>query len=314
MNGSGGTEAVVQATPAIRTPVGSRWFSLRALLRCMRPAQWIKNGFVLIPLIFSVNLNQPSLLIREAVAFSAFCLVASGIYLWNDAFDWKADLTHPEKKMRPIPAGDLSASVARIFGSLLLLTGIAVGFWLGRPLALLLSTYAGINIFYGLWLKHLAILDLMSIAAGFVIRVVAGAAAIGVEASHWILMCTFLLALFLGVAKRRQELLTLAGDSVRHRRVLDQYTLPWLDQAGTIVSAATIVAYALYTVAPETQARFGTDHLIYTLPFVIYGILRYLHLVQGGDRTGNPTNALLKDKPLLLCLLGWVLVCAAIIY
>ena len=314
MNGSGGTEAVAQVTPSLRTSVGSQGFTVKGLLRCMRPAQWIKNGFVFIPLIFSANLNQPSLLIRGTVAFAAFCLVASGIYLWNDAFDWKADLTHPEKKTRPIPAGELSATAARIFGSLLLIAGISLGLWLGRPLAMLLSGYAALNILYGVWLKHLAILDLMSIAAGFVLRVVAGATAIGVVASHWILLCTFLLALFLGVAKRRHELVTLAGDSVRHRRVLDQYTLPWLDQVGTIVTAATIVAYALYTVAPETQTRFGTDHLIYTLPFVIYGMLRYLHLVQGGDRTGNPTHALLTDKPLLLCLLGWVLVCAAIIY
>jgi 4-hydroxybenzoate polyprenyltransferase len=280
----------------------------------MRPAQWIKNGFVLVPIVFSANLNQPALLLREGVAFAAFCLVASGIYLWNDALDWKADLAHPEKKMRPIPAGQLSAAAGALFGSVILVAGIALGVALGGPIGLLLGSYAAINIMYGLWLKHMAILDLMCIAAGFVLRVVAGASAIGVSASHWILMCTFLLALFLGVAKRRQELVMLAGESVRHRRVLDQYSLPWLDQVGTVVSAATIVAYALYTVAPETQTRFGTDRLIYTLPFVIYGMLRYLHLIQHGDRTGNPTSALLTDKPLLICLLAWVLACAAIIY
>jgi 4-hydroxybenzoate polyprenyltransferase len=306
------TAESIEAVSAVRDRAS--WFTLKGLLACMRPQQWIKNGFVLVPIMFSVNLNQPSLLLREAVAFAAFCLVASGIYLWNDVLDWKADLVHPEKRTRPIPAGKLSPTAAAVFGSLMVLAGITIGVELGRSMGLLLGSYAAINIMYGVWLKHMAILDLMCIAAGFVLRVVAGATAIGVVASHWILMCTFLLALFLGVAKRRQELVMLAGDSVRHRRVLDQYSLGWLDQVGTVVSAATIVAYALYTVAPETQSRFGTDRLIYTLPFVIYGMLRYLHLIQQGDRTGNPTSALLTDKPLLFCLLAWILVCAAIIY
>jgi 4-hydroxybenzoate polyprenyltransferase len=280
----------------------------------MRLAQWIKNGFVLAPLVFSAHLTDRRLTMREAAAFAAFCLVTSGIYLWNDCLDWKLDLEHPEKRMRPIPSGQLSASLAAMCGSAFLAAGIAAGLALGGVMGLLLAGYAAMNILYSLWLKHLAIVDLMSIASGFVLRVVAGAVAIGVEASHWLLMCTFLLALFLGIAKRRQELVLLAGDSARHRRVLDDYTIPWLDQAGTVVSAATIVAYALYTVAPETQARFGTDRLIYTLPFVIYGILRYLHLVHRGHRTGNPTSALLADQPLLICLAGWIATCAGIIY
>ena len=301
-------------TGTLEGQAGAGGSALPGLLRCMRPAQWVKNGFVLIPLIFSAHLTDARLTIREAVAFAAFCMVASGIYLWNDCLDWKSDLEHPEKKMRPIPSGQLSASLAAACGSGFLVGGIGAGLALGRAMGLLLAGYAAMNILYSLRLKHLAIVDLMSIAAGFVLRVVAGAAAISVEASHWLLMCTFLLALFLGIAKRRQELVLLAGDSVRHRRVLDDYTIPWLDQAGTMVSAATIVAYALYTVAPETQARFGTDRLIYTLPFVIYGILRYLHLVHEGDRTGNPAGALLGDRPLLFCLAGWILTCAAIIY
>ena len=163
-------------------------------------------------------------------------------------------------------------------------------------------------------MKHVVIVDLISIALGFVFRVMMGASAIGVQASHWLLMCTFLLALFLGISKRRQELVMLANDSGRHRRVLENYSLPWLDQAGTLLSAATLVAYALYTVAPETQQRFGTDHLIYTLPFVVYGIVRYLHIVHTGGSTGNPTGALLADKPLLGCLAGWILACSATIY
>lgn len=300
-------------TTALPTRARSAFTPL-GLVRCMRPAQWIKNGFVLIPLIFSTKLNQPLLALREVLVFAAFCLVASGIYLWNDGLDWKSDLAHPDKKTRPIPSGQLSAGFALAFGPVFVLVGIGAGLALGVPTGLLLASYAAINVLYSLSLKHTAIVDLMCIAVGFVLRVAAGAAAIEVEASHWLLMCTFLLALFLGIAKRRQEIVLLAGDSARHRRVLDHYTVPWLDQAGTIVAAATVVAYALYTVAPETQARFGTDHLIYTLPFVIYGILRYLQLVHDGDRAGNPTGALLTDKPLLICLASWILVCAGIIY
>ncbi|HLH42996.1 MAG TPA: decaprenyl-phosphate phosphoribosyltransferase [Bryobacteraceae bacterium] len=292
----------------------ARGAALAGLARCMRPAQWVKNGFVLVPLVFSAHLTDARLMMREAAAFAAFCLVASGIYLWNDCLDWKSDLEHPEKRTRPIPSGQLSAPLAAACGAALLALGVGSGLALGSSMGLLLAGYAAMNILYSLRLKHLAIVDLMSIAAGFVLRVVAGAAAIGVEASHWLLMCTFLLALFLGIAKRRQELVLLAGDSARHRKVLDDYTIGWLDQAGTVVSAATIVAYALYTVAPETQARFGTDRLIYTLPFVIYGMLRYLQLAHRGDRTGNPTGALLADKPLLVCLAGWVLACVGIIY
>lgn len=280
----------------------------------MRPAQWIKNGFVMAPLVFGAKLHDPSLLLRELAAFAAFCLVSSGIYLWNDSLDWKSDLIHPDKKLRPIPSGRLSATFAALCGSILAFAGLFLGLALNRSTGFLLCGYAVINILYSVQFKHMAILDLMCISAGFVLRVTVGATAIGVEASHWLLMCTFLLALFLGIAKRRQELVTLADNSGKHRRVLDHYTLNWLDQAGTVISGTTIVAYALYTVAPETQARFGTDRLIFTLPFVIYGILRYLHLVQNGSQTGNPTAALTKDKELLGCILAWVLTCTAIIY
>jgi 4-hydroxybenzoate polyprenyltransferase len=280
----------------------------------MRPAQWIKNGFVLAPLVFAAKLNDFTLQVHALATFAAFCLAASGIYLWNDSLDCKADRFHPDKRMRPIPSGRLSAAVAVMFGSVFMLASIGIGLALNRTTGILLFSYAVINILYSVWLKHMAIIDLMCIAAGFVLRVVAGASAISVKASHWLLMCTFLLALFLGVAKRRHELGTLTADSALHRPVLDNYTLAWLDQVATVISGVTIVAYALYTVAPETQARFGTDHLIYTVPFVIYAILRYLHLIQGENGTGNPTGLLLKDKPLLVCIGAWVLACAAIIY
>ena len=284
------------------------------LLEAMRPAQWIKNGFVLAPLIFSSNLAATTPLVRALLAVATFCLAASGVYLWNDSLDWRADLVHPDKRSRPIPSGRLSVAMALASGSVFLGAALAMAFSLNPATGLLLSIYVGLNLLYSVWLKHAPIVDLMCIALGFVLRVMAGSAAIGVIASHWLLMCTFLLALFLGVAKRRQEVVKLAGDSARHRSVLVNYTLPWLDQASTLVAGATVVAYALYSVAPETQARFRTDHLIYTLPFVLFGILRYLQLVHEGDRTGNPTGALLTDKQLLGCVSLWVLACVAIIY
>lgn len=288
--------------------------TIRGLLECMRPAQWIKNGFVLAPLVFSANLNRPLLVWREFLAVALFCAAASGVYLWNDSVDWKSDLAHPEKRLRPIPSGRLNPWVAATFGSLLLASALLSAFLLNRTTGLLLSGYIALNFLYSFWWKHVSILDLMCIAVGFVFRVMAGASAIEVQASHWLLMCTFLLALFLGIAKRRHEVVTLERESSKHRRVLLDYELAWLDQAATLLSGATVVAYALYTVSPDTQARFGTDALIYTLPFVVFGILRYLQLTHAGGRTGNPTAALLSDRLLIGCLAGWVLTCALVIY
>jgi 4-hydroxybenzoate polyprenyltransferase len=288
--------------------------SITGLLECMRPAQWIKNGFVLSALLFSSHLTDLPYVFNAMAAFMAFCLAASGVYLWNDSLDWRMDLVHPDKRNRPIPSGRLSVGVAASFGLVLLACSLAVSFGLNRQTGLILVTYVVVNVLYSSWLKHAAILDLMCIALGFVLRVMAGASAIGIEASHWLLMCTFLLALFLGVSKRRQEIMTLSEDSSKHRRVLDQYRLPWIDQASTLLGASTLVAYALYTVAPETQARFRTDHLLYTLPFVVFGLLRYLHLVHASTCTGNPSSALLTDRPLLTCVVSWAASCTAIIY
>ena len=299
---------IAQANPATVS------FSFLGLLECMRPVQWIKNGFVLAALVFSAHLTEPALLRQVLLAFIAFCTVASGIYLWNDSLDWRQDGAHPEKQDRPIPSGRLSPAVAMLAGSAFLLSGVLAAFVVNPATGAILTTYAVMNILYALWLKHILILDVMCIALGFVFRVMAGASAAEVTPSHWLLLCTFLLALFLGVAKRRQEVATLAGNGSTHRKVLGEYVPAWFDQAGTILSGATIVAYALYTVAPETQARFHTDRLIYTIPFVVYGILRYLHLVHSGSASGNPTAALVADRPLAICIAGWLTACVGIIY
>lgn len=303
-------------TPALKPVVleSSAFGGIAALIECMRPSQWIKNGFVLAPLVFSARLAHPETVGRELLAFLAFCLAASGVYLLNDTMDWREDQVHPTKRLRPIPSGRLSPAVAAMLGALSMVVSLAAGFYLNRVTGLLLLTYLAVNVLYSFWLKHVPITDLMCIALGFVFRVMTGASAINVQASHWLLICTFLLALFLGIGKRRHEVLLLAADSSRHRKVLEDYTIPWLDQAGTLLAGASLVAYALYTVSPETQARFGTDRLIYTLPFVVYGILRYLYLIHVGERNGNPTTALTSDIQLLACVCAWALACIGIIY
>ena len=287
---------------------------VRSLIECVRPAQWVKNAFVLAPLVFSGKLLDPRSVLQAAGAALAFCFAASAVYSWNDILDRTSDLMHPDKRTRPIPSGRLSVRNARILSVVLLALSLVFGFGVNVPAGMLVSAYLAINFLYGLWLKHVVVVDLMCVALGFVLRVWTGAVAIHVEASHWLLMCTLLLALTLSIFRRREEAVMLGDHSVKHRNVLSQYSAAWFDQAGMMLSGATIVAYALYTVAPETQARFGTDHLFYTLPFVVFGILRYLHLVHSGGRTGNPSAVLMEDKPLLGCVVAWIASCALIIY
>lgn len=289
-------------------------FRANAVIEGMRPQQWVKNGFVLLPLVFAGKLLSPGVVISGLAAVAAFSLTASGVYLLNDVADWPADLSHPAKRSRPIPSGRLSTGAAAAWGLALLLAGMALGFAIGRSTGFLIAAYVLVQILYTQYIKHMMILDLMCISTGFVMRVLAGSTAVQVKPSHWLLICTFLLSLFLGVGKRRQETERLGRDSPRSRPVLVAYNLPWLDQVATALSGATVLAYALYTVAPETEARFGSDRLMYTLPFVVYGILRYLHLMRSGDRAGNPAEALLRDWPLICCVSAWAVTCAAIIY
>jgi 4-hydroxybenzoate polyprenyltransferase len=241
-------------------------------------------------------------------------MVASATYLWNDSFDWRADLAHPQKRNRPMASGQLKPSTGRLWALFFLAAGLTSGFALNKPTGVVLLAYVITNVLYTVWLKHQVIVDLMCIALGFIFRVMAGATAINVTSSHWLLMCAFLLALYLAIAKRRHEILLLDNSSPVHRRVLQAYTVPWLDHAGTLLAAATIVSYALYTVSPETIMRFETDRLIYTLPFVVYGILRYLHLVHSSQHTGDPTKALFSDRWLLGCVGLWAVTCIGIIY
>jgi 4-hydroxybenzoate polyprenyltransferase len=287
---------------------------LHLLLIAMRPHQWVKNLFILTPLLFGKKLLDPLAVGYALLACASFCLMCSALYIINDIIDAPEDRAHPEKRLRPIASGALTIPVA-LGASLTLLAG---GFWIASTLGvgflLLALTYFGLTLGYCVSLKQAMILDCMIIATGFVLRVVSGTVAVEIEPTHWLIACAFLLALYLAFAKRRQELLMLSDEAVKHRQVLGKYTISYLEQVNNILIGATIVCYALYTVAPETVARFNTDKLIYGSVFVIYGLLRYMALIRDPRTGGNPSKMLIRDKPLLLTVFGWAGYNGLIIY
>jgi 4-hydroxybenzoate polyprenyltransferase len=284
------------------------------LFTSLRPHQWVKNLFVLAPLLFGQKLTDMSALTSATTGFVAFCMLSSAVYIFNDWWDAEDDRAHPEKRHRPISSGALSASFALSVAGVLVAGGISLGLSVGKMFAGICLVYTLLMAAYCMWLKRAIVLDAMTIAGGFVLRVLAGAIAVQVAATHWLIACTFLLALFLAFAKRRQELLILEDAATNHRDVLGRYSLSYLDSVINIVIGASIVCYALYTVAPETVARFGTDNLVYGTAFVVYGMLRYLALIRDQSKGGNPTKLLLSDLPLLITLAGWVLYNGAVIY
>jgi 4-hydroxybenzoate polyprenyltransferase len=280
----------------------------------MRPRQWVKNLFVLTPLLFSRNLFAPATLGQALASFLLFCLVSSSVYLLNDIQDRSQDRLHPTKRLRPLAAGELNLGVALGAMVTLLLIALAGGVLLGKTLALVLLSYWLINLLYSTWLKHQVLLDVFTLAAGFVLRVVGGGVAISVEISHWLLLCTLLLALFLGFSKRRHELVRLGQGSEAHRQVLGEYNPHFLDMLIGIVTASTVMSYALYTVSEETVQRFHTQGLLLTLPFVLYGIFRYLYLVYHENQGEDPTQSLLSDRPMVINLFLWALTTGVIVY
>lgn len=288
--------------------------TVRNLVSLLRPGQWPKNVFVLAPLLFARAVTEPGQALRALAAFGLFCLAASAVYAANDVIDAPRDRLHPRKKARPVASGAVPPAAAVVLSVLLAAAAIGGGFLLEPQLAVVLGTYLALNLLYTLGLKNVVLLDALSIAISFVLRVLAGAAAIRVSASHWLLLCTLLLALYLAFAKRRAELRLLAGSAEEHRATLKGYTPDLLDRFDSILLGATVVAYALYTVAPETVAKFGSDRLVYGLPFVIYGLFRYLLLVERGGDAGDPGALALKDPPLVLCVVLWVVFNAAAIY
>jgi 4-hydroxybenzoate polyprenyltransferase len=287
---------------------------MRYLFISMRPQQWTKNLVVLAALVFSQNAIHKGLLAVAAAAFLLFCVLSGSVYLINDAVDAKRDKWHPVKKHRPIAAGLLDARIAVWAAVLMSTASIAIAFRIGSGFAVASCCYLALQILYSFYLKHFVIVDVLSIAAGFVLRVVAGAAAIHVPVSHWILSCTLMLALFLGLAKRRHELKSLKDEGKEHRKILTEYSIPLLDQMISIVASVTVVTYTLYTISPETIARFGTDRLIYTVPFLLYGLFRYLFLIYERDMGGAPDAVLLTDKPLIACIFSYLIAVWLIIY
>jgi 4-hydroxybenzoate polyprenyltransferase len=287
---------------------------LKYIIASMRLHQWIKNLFIFAALVFSIHLREVGDILRTVGGFFCFSFVSSGVYIFNDIIDLESDKQHPVKSKRPLPSGLISKSTATASSIVLLLLGGAGAFMLMPSFSVLIAAYVVINICYSLVLKNVVILDVMTIASGFVLRVLAGALLIGVPPSEWLVMCTILLSLFLGFAKRRNELVLLDAKANSHRSVLQQYSPYFLDQMIGIVTASTVMSYALYTMSEETIRKFHSQNLIYTLPFVLYGIFRYLYLVHKGEGGGNPSKLALTDKPLLINIVLWVVCVIAIIY
>jgi 4-hydroxybenzoate polyprenyltransferase len=269
---------------------------LSAHIKALRPHQWVKNAFVLMPLIFAAKLNDPSALTSALWAFFAFSLSASSIYLLNDTLDYERDQAHPKKRLRPIASGQVKRPVALLLSALCLGGAMSVAWGINTATLSALAAYVVMNTGYSLGLKHLFLIDLFMIAIGFILRVSVGAFAINVSLSPWLLLCTLFIALFLGLCKRRHERVSLGEEAAAHRSILAHYSVPFLDQLILITTAATIMCYALYTIDPWVCARLGTNALLLTIPLVLLGIFRYLALVYQGGEGGSPTQVVLKDR------------------
>jgi 4-hydroxybenzoate polyprenyltransferase len=286
---------------------------LKALIKAMRPRQWTKNGSIFFGLIFDKQLFLVKPFLRTLEGFALFCLISSAVYLFNDITDVEADRNHPEKKFRPIASGKLPIPVALTAAWILTFIAIPVGYLLSPMFAFFLAIYLVTNLLYSRWLKHISILDVLIVSSGFVLRVAAGVALITVERfSPWLYIVTVLFSLYIGLGKRRAEMNLLADGASSHRKVFEGYTIPLLDQYITIVSSTTIIAYSLYTFfAPNVPANHT---MMLTIPFVVYGIFRYLQLIQTGHAAGSPDEVALKDRPLQLTVLLWGLAVIAIFY
>jgi 4-hydroxybenzoate polyprenyltransferase len=277
---------------------------LQPLVQTMRPRQWIKNGLLFIPLVFDKQLTNWPALARVVLGFVLFCLLSSLVYIINDLVDFEADRNHPQKRLRPIASGRLKVSTARIAAIVLVLIFLIPAIWLSREFALIGLVYLALNLAYSAWFKHTPILDVMILASFYVLRVGAGVTLIEVhQFSPWLYLFTTFLALFLGIGKRRAELYLLADGANSHRKALEGYTLPLLDQLILIVSSSTIITYSLYTFSGPNLPMNNT--MMLTIPFVIYGIFRYLYLVQVKQSGGEPEEVLFTDRPLQISILLW---------
>ena len=297
------------------SPLGRPTSSPAALLfRSLRPQQWTKNLFVFAGLLFSGHLLDRTAWPAALAAFFIFCGLSGAVYLVNDVLDRGADAQHPIKRHRPIASGALAPGVALTAALVLAALSVAGAVAVNASLTLAAVAYVVLLASYSAALKHYVIIDVLTLAAGFVLRAVAGAVAIGVPISHWLLVCTTLLALFIGLSKRRHELTLLTEGAAGHRPILQEYSPYLLDQMISVVTAATLVAYSVYTISSETAERLGSDRLGITIPFVLYGIFRYLYLVHRRNGGGSPSELLLTDRPLLICVALWTAAVVLVIY
>src|SRR4051812_16337642 len=284
------------------------------LLLSLRPAQWTKNLLIFAGLLFGKRLFEAPAVGRALLAFAVFCGLSGVVYVMNDIADRDTDRSHPLKARRPIASGALPVGVAAGAALLLGLVTLSAAATLGWRFTGVAIVYVALQAMYSGPLKHIVIIDVLTLAIGFVLRAVAGAVAVDVEISHWLLVCTVLLALFIALAKRRHEIVLLAAGASGHRPILGEYSAYLLDQMIGVVTASTLIAYVFYTISPETVQKFGTEWLGLTIPFPLYGIFRYLYLVHQREGGGSPADLLLTDRPLLACVALWALAVALIIY
>lgn len=284
-------------------------------LKLVRVPQWIKNFFVFVPLLFSQHLFDKDYLFTSLAAFVVFCLASSLIYVINDTIDIEADKAHPTKKNRPLPAGVISKRSALIVAVVLTAVIVILLPQFNKEFLYFVTAFVLLNIFYSFWFKHIVILDVFSIAAGFAIRVLAGAVVISVPISSWLILTTIFISLFLGVMKRHSELILVEeSENAPSRKVLSQYSLNFADQMATVAAAGVIICYALYTVSERTVSAFGTESLIYTTPIVVYGIFRYMYLEYISNKGDNTTKIVFSDLQIILTVLIYTITTVLIIY
>ncbi|HOQ89095.1 MAG TPA: decaprenyl-phosphate phosphoribosyltransferase [Candidatus Hydrogenedentes bacterium] len=285
-----------------------------AVLRLLRPYQWIKNGVVLLPLVFAQELNNPTAVTRALAATGIFCLISCAVYIFNDLLDRDQDRLHPDKRNRPLASGAVSVRTAALLCVVLVTAGLTGAAALSPRFSLAAFGYLALMAAYSLGLKHLLLIDVICVALGFVLRATGGAVAIDVRFSNWLVVCTLFLALFLALGKRRHELAVLNADAPAHRAVHDAYSVDFLDAMILLVAGAAMVSYTIYTCSQEVVTRIGTDKMYLTLPFVVYGLGRYLWLIRQGRDGGDPSMTLLRDYPLTVTVFCWLASCALVMH
>jgi 4-hydroxybenzoate polyprenyltransferase len=276
-------------------------------LRLMRPYQWVKNAFVFTGLLFGHAWRDPQLVALVMVVFIAFCLVSSAVYTFNDIVDLEQDKQHPKKSRRPLASGQVSVPAATALAVVLGVLGLSLAYIASPAVLAILALYVLMNNAYSLWLKHVVILDVFIIATGFMLRILAGTLGVGIPPSQWLLLCGLMVTLFLGFTKRRAEIFALNDDKANHRKVLEHYSPVLLDKMIGITASGLIMSYSLYTMNPDTIRIHGTANLIYTVPFVMYGVFRYIYLLHHQSRGGDPSHDLVRDRHLLISVGAWLL-------